>query len=446
MTDTIFAVSSGAGMAGIAVIRVSGPRSRAALKAIAGALPRPRLASLRTIRDPVDGTVIDRGIVLWFPGPNSFTGEDSAEFHLHGGPSVAAAMLRTLGGMAGLRPAEAGEFSLRAFRNGKLDLVEAEGLADLLLARSERQRAQAARLMLGQSSGIFEAWRRDLVELVGRVEAAIDFADEDGVAAAALAEIRPRCQLLRTRMIEALGSAMAAARVREGLRIVLAGPPNVGKSSLLNRLVERDAAIVSAIPGTTRDAIEADLLLGGVPAVLIDTAGLRSASGDEIEAEGMARSRRHLANADITLWISAPDIPGSQPPQGFDSEAIWIENKADLHATKLIHIRNDSDMTPHYQVSALTGAGVSTLLSALHRRAVALLAGADDAVVVRERQRLAVTRTVAALDTALSPDIPELELVAEHLRGAADELGRLTGRIGIEDVLDAVFRDFCVGK
>jgi tRNA modification GTPase len=446
MTDTIFAISSGAGMAGVAIIRVSGPHSRAALAAFTGALPTPRLASLRTLRDPVDRTVVDRGLVLWFPGPQSFTGEDSAEFHIHGGSSVVAAMLRVLGGMAGMRPAEAGEFSLRAFRNGKLDLVEAEGLADLLHARSERQRALAARQMTGQSSGIFEAWRRDLIELVARVEAAIDFADEDGVAEVALAEISPRCQMLRIRMIGALGSAMAAARVRQGLRIVLAGPPNVGKSSLLNRLVERDAAIVSAIPGTTRDAIEADLLLGGVPAILIDTAGLRAASGDEIEAEGMARSRRHLANADITLWISAPDIPESEPANDIDSEAIWVENKSDLHAKKLIHIRNDSAVTPHYRISALTGDGISTLLSALEKRAVALLAGADDAIVVRERQHLAVTKTVAALDAALSPDIPELELIAEHLRSATDELGRLTGRIGVEDVLDAVFRDFCIGK
>jgi tRNA modification GTPase len=446
MTDTIFAVSSGAGMAGVAVIRVSGPRSRAALEAISGVLPPPRLASLRTLCDPANGTVIDRGLVLWFPGPKSFTGEDSVEFHIHGGQGVAAAMLRVLGGMAGLRPAEAGEFSLRAFRNGNLDLVEAEGLADLLLARSERQRAQAARQMLGHSSSVFETWRRDLIALIARVEAAIDFADEDGVANAALAEIRPRCQILRTQMIEALGSAAAAARVRDGLRIVLAGPPNVGKSSLLNRLVQRDAAIVSAIPGTTRDAIEADLLLGGVPAILIDTAGLRADSKDEIEAEGMARSRRHLSNADISLWISAPDIPDSQPPRAFDSEAIWIENKADLHRDELIHLRNETGMTPHYRVSALIGDGISTLLSALQARAVALLAGADDAIVVRERQRLAVAKTVAALDAALSPDIPELELVAEHLRSASDELGRLTGRIGIEDVLDAVFRDFCIGK
>lgn len=433
-------------MAGVAVLRLSGSRSRAALEAVTGALPPSRLASLRTLRDPADGTVIDRGLVFWFPGPKSFTGEDSAEFHIHGGPSVVAAMLRVLGGMAGMRSAEAGEFSLRAFRNGKLDLVEAEGLADLILARSERQRALAARQMTGQSSDIFEAWRRDLIELAARVEAAIDFADEDGVAEAALGEIRPRCQMLRTQMIEALGPAAAAARVRQGLRIVLAGPPNVGKSSLLNRLVKRDAAIVSAIPGTTRDAIEADLLLGGVPAVLIDTAGLRAASGGEIEAEGMARSRRHLANADITLWISAPDIPESELPKDIDSEAIWIENKSDLNAKQSIHMRNDSGMTPHYRISALTGDGIATLLSALEKRAVALLAGADDAIVVRERQRLAVTKTVAALDAALSPDIPELELVAEHLRRATDELGRLTGRIGIEDVLDAVFRDFCIGK
>jgi tRNA modification GTPase len=395
---------------------------------------------LRTLR--AGGKTIDQGLVLWFPGPASFTGEDSAEFHVHGGLSVVEAVLKALAELPRLRPAVAGEFSLRALKNGKLDLVEAEGLADLIHARTERQRDQAARQMIGRSSAVFEEWRGALVDLLARVEAAIDFADEAGVAEAALAEIRPRTDMLRIRMIEALGSAAAAARVREGLRIVLAGPPNVGKSSLLNRLAARDIAIVSALPGTTRDAIEAELLLGGVPAVLIDTAGLRPTSADQIEVEGMKRSRRNLAEADIVLWVSAPDIPGSAPKDRFDSETIWIDNKADIS----IQNRNDIGSAPHYRVSALTGQGIATLREHLDARAAALMAGAENAIVVRERQRLAVSNAIDWLGRASACSVSDLAVVAEHLRAAAAELGRLTGRIGVEDVLDAVFRDFCIGK
>jgi tRNA modification GTPase len=401
---------------------------------------------LRTVRDPSDASIIDRGMVIWFPGPASFTGEDSAEFHVHGSPSVVEALLQALGEIPGLRLAAAGEFSLRALKNGKLDLVAAEGLADLLHARTQRQRAQAARQMMGQSSAEFESWRTALVKLLARVEAAIDFVDEEDVAGTALKEIAPCAEVLRIRMIEAIGSAAAAARLRDGLRIVLAGAPNVGKSSLLNRLAERDAAIVSPRPGTTRDAIETELRLGGVPAILVDTAGLRSASEDEIEIEGMARSRRYIAEADIVLWVSAPDVANSLPSPDLDSEAIWIENKSDLTTTSPIRYRNDIGHTEHYRVSALTGEGIAALREALETKAARLLSGADDSIIVRERQRAAVARTIMALEKALAPNRRDIEIVAEHLRSAAEELGRLTGHIGVEDVLDAVFRDFCIGK
>jgi tRNA modification GTPase len=446
MSDTIFALSSGSGIAGVAVVRVSGPGSRSVLREIAGTLPQMRVATLATLRDPACGEALDKGLVLWFPAPASFTGEDCAEFHVHGGHGVVAALLRVLAVRPGLRLAEAGEFSLRALKNGKLDLPQAEGLADLLGARTERQRAQAVHQLLGRSSNEFEKWRQALVELLARAETAIDFVDEDGVAPAAFAEIRPRAEKLRIRMISAIGAAAAAARIRDGFRIVLAGAPNVGKSSLLNRLVQRDAAIVSAIPGTTRDAIEADLILGGVPVVATDTAGLRSAGRDEIEIEGMARSRKWIAEADIVLWVSAPDIPGSELGPELDSAAIWIENKCDLNSDNSIHNRNEPETMPDYRVSALTGEGIAGLLSGLEERATKLLTGAESAIVVRERQRIAVEKVIDAVGSALSAEARELEIVAEHLRRAADELGRLTGRIGIEDVLDAVFRDFCVGK
>src|SRR6185369_5121071 len=308
--DTIFAISSGAGLSGVCVIRVSGPESFNAAGKLVGRLPGRRRAGLRKLRNPTSGEVIDRGIVITFAGPRSFTGEDICEFHVHGGRAVQGAMLDALGVLPGLRAAEAGEFTRRAVRNGRLDLLAAEGLGDLIQARTEGQRRQALHHSLGKASSVIEDWRHRLIAILGRVEAAVDFIEEPQGAEDALGVATESLKSLVAEMREALTVARRGAAIREGVRVVLAGPPNVGKSSLLNVLARREAAIVSAIPGTTRDVIEVMIELAGIPVIVSDTAGLRDGSGDEIETAGMERTRRELKAADIIVWVTAAD--GSQ--------------------------------------------------------------------------------------------------------------------------------------
>jgi tRNA modification GTPase len=436
MGDTIYSLSSGAGRAGVAVVRVSGPRAGAAVKALARRMPDPRRASLIRLTHPQDGVVIDEALVLWLPGPRSFTGEDSAEFHVHGGRAVVAAALDALGSIEGLRPAEAGEFTRRAFANGRLDLVAVEGLADLIAAETEVQRRLAQFHSGGGASAVFEAWRGEMIQVLARLEAAIDFVDEEGVADTALSEALPRLAALRDGMRTKLDDQHQGERVREGVRIVLAGPPNVGKSSLLNRLAQREAAIVSATPGTTRDVIEVHLDLAGVPIIVSDTAGLRRGPTDEIEAVGMARTRDTMAGADLVVWLSAPDV--DSPPPALDSEALWIFNKCDLVSG------NATAAT--LQVSAKTGHNVDVLVDRLSTWARQRFASADSALITRDRQRRAIEACCAHLDAATGTQGLALELVTEEVRLAARELARLVGRIDVEDLLDVVFRDFCIGK
>jgi tRNA modification GTPase len=436
-SDTIFAISSGAGLAGICVIRVSGPEAVEVAKGMAGPLPRPREAGLRTFRHPTTGEVLDQGILMLFPGPRSFTGEDVCEFHGHGGLAVQRAMLGALGSLPGLRAAEAGEFTRRAVRNGRLDLLGAEGLSDLIHARTESQRRQALHHCLGGASALVEGWRERLIGILGRVEAAVDFVDEAGVAEAALAGIRAPLNELIDGMRQALAEAKRGEAVREGVRVVLAGPPNVGKSSLLNVLARRDAAIVSAIPGTTRDVIEVMIELGGVPVILSDTAGLREGGSDEIELAGMTRTRLALDTADIVIWVSAADQGRNDFP-GLDSEPIWIENKSDLVY--------GSRIGPRLAVSARTGAGIEELLAFLEERVRALCGQQEPATLIRMRHELAVRSCRTQLQATLDSPPERIELVAEGLRSAAHALGTLTGTIGVEDVLDSIFREFCIGK
>lgn len=425
-------------MAGIAVVRLSGSGAFAAVESLAGALPAPRQAAKRAFRHPHTKDILDDGLLLIFPGPNSFTGEDVAELHLHGSLAVVRAVLETLGGMAGLRLAEPGEFTKRAFRNGRMDLVAAEGIGDLIRARTERQRKQALHHALGGASQVIENWRRDLITILGRVEAAVDFADEADVARATVADVRRRLEDLIARMRAALAEADRAAALRDGLKVVLAGPPNVGKSSLLNRLAQREAAIVSAIPGTTRDVIEVGMEFSGVPVILTDTAGLRASTEDEIERIGMDRTSRELAGADIVVWMSVPENP-SGPPSELDSETLWIENKVDLAAGM-------RESPAQYRISARTGEGMAEFFAALEERVLRMAAHADSAVLIRSRHKQISTSCVENLLRASAQSADHLELMAEALRAAAYDMGRLTGRIDVEDVLDSIFRDFCIGK
>ena len=436
--DTIFALSSGAGLCGVSVIRVSGRAAMRAAASLAGRLPSKREAALRKFRHPGTGELIDEGIVLLFPRPGSFTGEDVCEFHVHGGLAVQRAMLGALGSLADLRPAEPGEFTRRAVRNGRLDLLGAEGLSDLIHARTERQRRQALHHSLGKASERADDWRRRLVAVMGRVEAAVDFVDEPGVAEEALRRVAAPLETLTAEMRGALAEAKRGRAIREGVRVVLAGPPNVGKSSLLNVIARRDAAIVSAIPGTTRDVIEVMIELAGLPVILSDTAGLREGSTDEIELAGMDRTLREVARADIVVWVSASDRGRNDPPVEIDSETIWIENKSDLGSS--------GQPGPQLLVSARTEAGIGELIELLEKTAGFLSGLAEPATLIRIRHEHEIRRCVARLAEALDSPPERIELVAEKLRDAAHSLGRLTGAIGVEDVLESIFREFCIGK
>lgn len=437
--DTIYALSTGFGRAGVAVFRTSGPEAGGGLTALAGTVPAARHASLRRIRDPATGEIIDEGLVLWFPGPGSFTGEDMAEFHLHGSRAVAEGMIAVLGRLPGHRLAEPGEFTRRALANGRTDLVAVEGLSDLLAATTAAQRRQALFHMEGDASLVFSGWRGDLVRCLARVEAAIDFAEEDQIGAMALTGVAEALDGLSASLGAALATAEAGESLRDGLRVVIAGPPNVGKSSLLNRLAGREAAIVTEFPGTTRDPIDVTLEVEGVPVVVTDTAGLRAGSADPIERIGMERSFERVREADLVIWLQAPDVDpcGAQP---IDSEPLWVWNKVDLRP---LPRRAPAGAIA---VSAVTGEGLDRLLARMRERFARRIVG-EPALITRARHRHAVSRCHAEICQAAGLlDTGRLELVAEHLRHGARAIERLLGRIDSEDVLDVVFREFCIGK
>lgn len=428
--DTIFAVATGAGRGAIAVLRLSGPGCGGVLDRMCGGRPAARRASLRPIRE-CSGNVLDRGLVLWFPGPASFTGEDSAELHLHGGRAVlrdVAAVLVELG----LRPAEPGEFSRRAFLNGRMDLVTAEAVADLVEAETSAQRRQALRQMEGGLGALLEGWAARLTRLLAQQEALIDFPDEDlppEVEAAVVAEIGTLLGDMRAH----LDDGRRGERLREGLVFAVLGAPNAGKSTLVNALAEREIAIVSPLPGTTRDVLEARVELGGAPVTLLDTAGLRE-GGDAIEAEGMRRARARAAAADVLVVLAAADAP--EPPDLPD------------HA-RVVRVWTKADCAPPADaaalaVSARTGAGMARLLAVLGRQADELTQAEGPPPLTRARHRAALSTAVAHLDAARMAPAPELR--GEDLRLALRALGRITGRVGVEDILDSVFRQFCIGK
>jgi tRNA modification GTPase len=449
--DTIFALSSGRPPAAIAVVRISGPRARAALEQLIGRVPQPRHASLARVRDPKTAAVIDEALALWFPAPNSETGEDMAELQVHGGRAVIAAVLAALAKVAGLRHAEAGEFTRRAFENGRMDLTAVEGLADLVAAETEAQRRQAYQHLKGLLGERAETWRQRLIEAVALVEAGIDFSDEDDVPkdmmARALEVIGPLAEEISK------AGVGRGERLREGLRVAIAGPPNAGKSTLFNRLARREAAIVSPFPGTTRDVLELHLDLGGYPVTVLDTAGIRE-TNDPVEREGVRRASEQAAGANLVLWVVDARASECQtlqfPAIKVESEsAAWlVVNKMDLVAEeeqRRIESRFVTKEVVNF-VSSKTGAGVDELVNAIARFAERFFTP-EPALVTRERQRAHLKETVLALQGAqrAAQDGRE-EIMAEQLRLATRALGKLLGRVDVEDVLDVIFRDFCIGK
>jgi tRNA modification GTPase len=455
--DTIFALSSGRPPAAIAVIRISGPAARQGLLATCGRLPEPRQAAFARLRDPADQELIDEALVLWFPGPKSETGEDMAELQLHGGRAIVARVFAVLGRLDGFRLAEPGEFTRRAFENGRLDLTAVEGLADLINADTEAQRQQALRQFKGLLGSRAETWRGRLIEALALVDAGIDFSDEGDVpgdlAARAFEIITPLAAEIRQ------AGAGQGERLREGLAVAIAGAPNVGKSTLLNRLARREAAIVSPHAGTTRDVIEVHLDLAGFPVTLRDTAGLREGS-DPVEQEGVRRAWGAVTDADLVLWVvdaagpEAEALPG-EPVLGAGSGAgagRWIIlNKTDLVTPDVAQgfvrkLAEAAGGNSPLTISASTGAGVDELVRSLAEFAQRFFT-AEPALVTRERHRVALRQAAEALDGALrlGPQGGE-ELMAEQIRLATRALERLTGRIGVEDILDVIFRDFCIGK
>jgi tRNA modification GTPase len=451
--SAIFALSSGRPPAAIAVVRVSGPRAGVALEKLIGRIPEPRKAKLARVRDPANGETIDEAIALWFPAPHSETGEDVAELQLHGGHAVVAAVLDALGKIEGCRLAEPGEFTRRAFENGKLDLTAVEGLADLIAAETPAQRRQAFRQLKGLIGDRAEAWRRRLIETLALVEARIDFSDEADVPEDLIGPAVHAARQLRDEIAGALADNGRGERLRDGLVVAIAGPPNAGKSTLFNRLARREAAIVSPYAGTTRDVIEVHLDVAGYPVTVLDTAGIRD-SDDPVEQEGVRRARTRAAEADLVLWVTDASARGGaadQRGEQFPGSDVWlIENKVDLAAKKCGVSRGHKDEYKFSSsISAMTGQGIDALAGALSAFAKDYFASTDSAIVTRARHRRALEETVAALDRALvqaaKSRAPE-ELIAEELRTAATSLGRLTGRVDVEDILDVIFRDFCIGK
>jgi tRNA modification GTPase len=453
-TDTIFALSSGPPPAAIAVVRISGPRAVAALEALIGRVPEPRRAALARVRNPASGETIDEALVLRFVAPNSETGEDTAELQLHGGRAVIAATLAALNAIEGLRPAEPGEFTRRAFENGRLDLTRVEGLADLIYADTEMQRRQALRHLQGLLGDRAEQWRKTLIEALALVEARIDFSEDADLQQDLLLPALQAVRQLLADIERTLADNHRGERLRDGLVVAIAGAPNAGKSSLLNRIARREAAIVSPFAGTTRDIIEIHLDLEGCPVTLLDTAGIRD-SEDPVEKEGVRRALERAREADLVLWVvdiaAEDELALDNVALQFPETPKWlVRNKVDLVEVTKNQRQKPLESSIGYRpfaISAKTGAGIDELLQKLTAHARDYLEATEPALVSRQRHRRALEDTAAALKRAVAEGPAGREdIVAEELRLAARALGRLTGRVDVEDVLDVVFRDFCIGK
>lgn len=435
---TIYAVASGAGKAAITVVRVSGPACAGVLAAMIHRPVAARQASLRWLRSPSSGEMLDQALVLYFPAPASFTGEDAVEFHLHGGRGVVAAVLRALGQIEGLRPAEPGEFTRRALMAGKLDLARVEGLADLIDSETEQQRLQAVRQFAGGLTGHVSLWRERLLEALALVTAEIDFGEEADVPANLSAKVRQQGAEVLDYLDAALAQHKSAERVREGVSIVLAGAPNAGKSSLLNALAGREAAIVSEHAGTTRDLIEIALDIAGVPVWLVDTAGLREAEGP-IEAEGIARAKARAMRADLVLWLTAADQREVDSVPKLSAEMWRVTTKVDL--------RRDEECAVDLAVSVLSGTGLEALMTKLGDYVRSRLPHEGMALLTRQRHVRACEAARSALMRVVHGEAMQpLDLLAADLHEAARALAQVIGLIDVEDVLDDIFSRFCIGK
>ena len=441
VSDTIFALSSAAGRAGVAVIRLSGREAGSVLQRLSVAdLPPPRRATRAVLRAPTTGETLDDGLVLWFPAPHSYTGEDVVELHLHGGIAVVAAVLETLAAQPGLRLANPGEFTRRAFHAGKIDLTAAEGLIDLIDAETEAQRRQALRQADGALGRLYEGWRERLVSLLAHFEASIDFAEEP-ISESLEAEVRRGILRIEEDLAQHLDDNRRGERLREGVHIAILGAPNAGKSSLLNLLSRRDAAIVSSTAGTTRDVVEVRLDLQGYPVTLADTAGLRD-SVDAIEAEGVRRARARADQADLKLVLFDLTQPlDAASSDLIDSETIVLFNKRDVRNAAM---PATAAGLARFSVSVKTGAGIDAFLAALTDAVRECIGLGDAPMITRTRHRGALQDCRAALARAVAA--PESEFAAEDLRLAVRALGRITGEVDVEDLLDVIFRDFCIGK
>jgi tRNA modification GTPase len=460
--QTIFALSSGRPPTAIAIVRVSGPRAGRALERVAGRIPVARTATRAMLYD-ADRQPIDDAVVLWFPGPASATGEDVAEFHVHGGRAILASLFAALSALGDLRPAEAGEFTRRAFENGKLDLTEAEALDDLIHADTDRQRRQALRQLNGLLGDRARHWREQIIEASALIEAGIDFSDEGDVPEQLIAPALVRIRQLSDEIEEVLGTQGRSERLRNGVVVAIAGPPNAGKSTLMNQLARREVAIVSPYAGTTRDVIEVQLDLEGYPVTMIDTAGIRETE-DPVEQEGVRRARSRAAEADLVLWlVDAERGDDMGLPSVGDNTPVWlVRNKIDLDAPGAdaasadIPVANPKqqaadpeqhrDDKARFAISASRGDGLPDLLTALVAFAQSYFGSSEEALIGRERQRSLLRQTGDSLRRSIEVVGRGEELAAEELRSAAHSLGRLLGRVDIEDVLDAIFRDFCIGK
>lgn len=431
---TIFALSSAPGKGGVAVIRVSGPAALQSLEELSGLKkPRPRFAHFIALYDDA-GAEIDRGLALYFKSPASFTGEDVVEYHVHGGRAVVASLLEALRRMRGLRMAEPGEFTRRAFENGKIDLTEAEAVADLIDAETELQKQQALSQLSGELSALYGGWAERLTRVLAHLEADIDFSEESDVESQ-----KPEIGKILEEISIHLDDNRRGERLREGFQITIIGPPNAGKSSLMNALAQRDVAIVSEKAGTTRDVIEVHLDLGGWPVVIADTAGLRDAEHDDIEAEGIARAKKRAALADLKLiLLDATQAPDAEILSLADSSSIVAINKCDVRENPVL-----KGFSP-VEISVKTGAGLSVLLREIVGHIARNFGAGGAPSLTRARHRSALQDCAACLERALAAT--ETELAAEDARLALRALGRITGRVDVEDLLDIIFRDFCIGK
>jgi tRNA modification GTPase len=440
--QTIFALSSGRPPSAIAIVRVSGSQAGTALRALAGKMSAPRMATRALLRDSNDRP-IDDAVVLWFPGPASPTGEDVAEFHVHGGRAVLAALFAALAAFDNVRAAEAGEFTRRAFENGKLDLTEAEGLDDLIHADTDRQRRQALRQLKGLLGDKARDWRAQIIEASALIEAGIDFSDEGDVPAELIAPALVKVRALLSQIEEVLAAQSQSERLRDGLVVAIAGPPNVGKSTLMNQLARREVAIVSPHAGTTRDIIEVQLDLDGYPVTVIDTAGIRE-TDDPVEQEGVRRARARAAEADLVLWLA--DAPNEKITRHGTAPVWLVRNKIDLDAARQSAVLEQGLTTTRFRISARRGEGIPELVSALIGFAQDYFGSSEGGLISRARQRKLLEETAASLRRSLDVIGKGEELAAEELRAAAHWLGRLLGRVDVEDILDVIFREFCVGK